>query len=433
MQEAVSWLLALAGIILLASCWKLVRTNNRIGQRSGVHLAAVLLVSGGIASDTVALSGRAWLVAALIVVFAVVVCIRNLYPSGVSLVDLKPNVAAIAIMFGLWAWLFGVNVVQNYTASDGALLSRLGPGVLWLAVLLTWRRTPLTLNSLTIVALASLSAVCVALPFVDGAWRPCDQFKCGVFGGMLRGPFSSENYLAYQASFIGVAVLVTQRGWLRASGLGLVVLILFATESRTSQIAFLTACAVYFATYLARRTAPGASPVTGVQSLIRFIIPVIFGVAAVHLITTAQRNTLSNRGDIWLRAIRELSGHFTTGLGLERWEALVADATLPNHYPHSEYVLLLFFGGFVAIAGFIILVIAVLRHVPQTSAAVMAAPSLLAVFLCTGLAEVVWNPLAFDGLLWTCLALCAPIHNLPHHPDLDATGSRPIRLEQTTS
>jgi O-antigen ligase len=107
----------------------------------------------------------------------------------------------------------------------------------------------------------------------------------------------------------------------------------------------------------------------------------------------------------------------------------------PQHYFHSSYALVLFGGGLVGLALLTCWSYLVLRGVAGDGRAVTAvAPTVL--LLVYGLTEVVWNPVAFDGLSWMFVAvLCTGSCRRPDAEPLDDLTTRipPVDLVKGTS
>ena len=95
------------------------------------------------------------------------------------------------------------------------------------------------------------------------------------------------------------------------------------------------------------------------------------------------------------------------GLGIDQWDPLTLADVIPAHFPHSEYLLLLFSGGYVALLLFLAFIWSSLVHPHADPEGVIARLLLVTTFLALGLTEVSWNPLTVDGLSWTVLALVA--------------------------
>jgi O-antigen ligase len=411
------WTLVFAsiGVVLsLTAAGKLVGLV-RSGEIDRPQVWVCMLVAPGLVAGTSSwLVGRTWyviaisglLTATLVILFAA---------RGARHSNTGRTGSALWIAVGLWGWLFLTNAAINGDAVGWSVFSRLLPGVLLVCFAIVGSRFQLSPQAVSLAGAMAVGLSLVVSPAAPNAWRACDEFKCGVLGAMLRGPYSSENYLAYQAVIVGLLALVFLSGTTRFITTLATLSVLVATESRTSQLAYAVGLALWATARLVHRLQPRATHGTG-SAMLRLLLPVLTTVVALILITTATPSSFSNRGNIWVRAWAALEGHRLAGLGLQRWDVLQSGRVLPDHYPHSEYLLILFSGGFI---GLIILVAWAVRssHVAGTQLATqLQALVLPAGFLIAGLAEIVWNPLAVDGLLWTALAVSTVAANLRDAP-----------------
>ena len=126
--------------------------------------------------------------------------------------------------------------------------------------------------------------------------------------------------------------------------------------------------------------------------------------AGVLLLFSANRSTFSNRGNVWLDAVAQLRGNMDLGLGLDRWYTLQKLGALPQHFPHSQYLLLLFSGGWLAF-GLHSLLMASWVRLGSTHPGGAWRIALIFAYATTGLTEVIWNPLTIDGLTWITVGI----------------------------
>jgi hypothetical protein len=254
----------------------------------------------------------------------------------------------------------------------------------------------------------TLSLVGLSLPLLTETWVECSPFKCNLLGGLLRGPFSSENELGMLSAWVAILALVGLRGSTRWLSYTLAMAMLVASGSRTSLYFTVAVSVAFFVRHVIWRHLIVANGTKfelrrGVASS----VVLIFAGVALALLYTAGPHTLSNRGDIWSRALDALRGHLVLGLGLDRWEPLTLEDVLPAHFPHSEYLLLLFSGGYVALALFLAFVWSTLVRPHAHPEDVLARLLLVVMFLSLSLTEVTWNPLTVDSLSWSVLVLLA--------------------------
>lgn len=403
MHLAVSIAIAIISIAVLNNSLSRMAAHLRAPGQGPVLLATIALVWGGFAGDSIAASGRPETKLAVLFAFSALILLA---PRGTPHDPGGPTLGPVVAIVLLWVWLFLVNTVANADVSSTTHYGRLASGLPWVALLLSWHRAPVTREILSAVASGALALVGIAAPILgESAWRGCDQFKCGIFGGSFVGPFSSENYIGQQAILVGALSLVTM-GWRDSRRIQLLVAVLLAaTESRTAQVALVTALVaallVGFHRLIARRTSSG--PLSSM--LVAVAAPSIYVAAAYTFFVRSEPGNFSNRGHIWVRARSVLEERMLTGLGIDRWDELQAVGVLPAHYPHSVYVLLAFSGGVIGVVLFAIWVAACIRTTAQRQDGPFAAVVFTVVFLTVGLLEVTWNPLTIDGLTWHALAM----------------------------
>jgi len=94
-----------------------------------------------------------------------------------------------------------------------------------------------------------------------------------------------------------------------------------------------------------------------------------------------------------------------SGKGKTIYQTDLADGFFRGHYPSSEYMLLMFFGGLVGIGLYSIFVLTLWRQARAPSRRILALHLLpVLVFATQGLDEVTWNAAALDQNLWVLLA-----------------------------
>lgn len=255
-----------------------------------------------------------------------------------------------------------------------------------------------------VITLSVLVILVLSITRTDN-WRPCDIFKCGPFGAIYTGPFSSENALAIFACVAILCILGSSKPLNGAISLIPVGLVLVATESRTSQLAL--ACSLSLMLILNLINRADGSRAKGYKekplrhavlkyNLVALIIAAVFA-TAFYMILSADPVSFSNRGNIWIRGINALGDSWSVGLGLDRWTFLQTVGLLPQLFPHSQYLLLLFGGGIAAVLLLFILFAATLSEA-KSNAVVFGHVAGYVLFLAIlGLTEAYWNPIAFDG------------------------------------
>mgnify|MGYP001175520249 CR=1 FL=1 len=406
-QQLLALAVASASVLLLIQTVRPLSGFVRDRRTRWTTLALIALIGGGLLGDTTFLSGSAPFKLAYSGLFIALlfgtVALRS------DPVRRHVSVAPILLLLALWGYLFLVNVYQNSGLGTAVLFTRLVPGIIWVMVLVLWRHTPITRQ-----LLATVSSACLALPgmltlVARDPWRACDAFKCGVFGGMLTGPYTSENYVAQQVVIVTALSLVAYgiRASLPVLVLGTVWLL--ATESRTSQYAFIAGLGVMIVFTLLRKAVvlPTMSRPGALRWLIASVSPLAFIALGVNFALTAEPTDFSNRGLIWIRSLRYIEESRIIGQGIDRWPQLQQLGLLSEHYPHSLYVFVLFSGGVVGL----VLLFLWLRQSLVTGMAqdgrLRPVMMIGVVFMTLALLEVVWNPLAVDGTSWFPLTLIA--------------------------
>jgi O-antigen ligase len=262
----------------------------------------------------------------------------------------------------------------------------------------------------------------------DASWAPCTTGsleKCSVAGALYRSFASSENYIAILAAFTLVAALTALTGRDRTLIATHALVTLVASGSRTGEISVVATLGVAAVLFLARRRATTRPPGRGlVAAPVVAVSVAAVGAFAVRLILTAPPEALSRRGAIWAAVREPLDRHPVTGVGVSKWAYYQEFGESPLHFFHSGYAMLLFAGGFVGCALFSLWIFWIIAAAARGEHAlpVTALAILLALYSVT---EVVWNPLAVDGLTWIAMGI-ASIGSLSRAPARTATR-RPVR------
>jgi hypothetical protein len=243
----------------------------------------------------------------------------------------------------------------------------------------------------------------------DAAWTPCTTGtleKCSVAGALYRSFATSENYIAILAAFTLVAALTALTGRDRVVIALHALVTLVASGSRTGEgsVAATLVVVVVLRMYVRRRT-PRHSVRTVPVPVIAAGVAAI-GTVAVWLVLNAAPGALSRRGAIWAAVRPVLHRHPATGAGVSKWAYYQEFGESPLHFFHSGYAMLLFAGGFVACALFCFWVFSIIAAASHGEHAipVTALVTLLALYSAT---EVVWNPLAVDGLSWIAVGIAS--------------------------
>jgi hypothetical protein len=285
--------------------------------------------------------------------------------------------------------------LSGFYAADTSVFGRLAPVILWACLGVLLISGTIGVRSLQLMIVGASCCVGIVLPFMRDAFAACTEFKCGLFQELLTGPFSSGNYLAQLASLALLVGAFCFRGPLRLSVIALNVLLLVATDSRTSQVAVALGL---FAGWLVktilvntRRSIP--------KGTVTFVAwSAALGAAAVgcYAIFNLAGGDFSNRANIWARGVRVLGGNWLTGLGGDAWSAFQETGALPALFPHSQYLMMLFWGGVAGVVGYIVILAAAISRVAGT-AMLPFAVSVVFFMLALGMTEAYWNPAAVDG------------------------------------
>lgn len=247
-----------------------------------------------------------------------------------------------------------------------------------------------------------------------GAWRACDRFKCSALHGLFRGPYPSENFLALVATVTLAWVLTATTGKTRLWGSLLCAATIAATGSRTALVVSL---AVVAAPLVAVKLLPPIRPAlrTLAWPFAAVVASTVSGIG-VYLLFSSGAQAFSNRGEVWRAALSMVAGHHLTGVGLSSYAVFQQQGLVSYHFTHSEYLLLLFSGGYVAIALYTLWAAVTMRALARTGSSALAAIPAIALTVY-GMTEVSWNPLAFDSYAWIALALSVTNAKLVSAPE----------------
>ncbi len=306
----------------------------------------------------------------------------------------KEAVLSVGWIFAALAfYVISVNVFQAQDASTVQVLGRILPGLVWLILLIAaWQRI-VTTAVLSWAVLITFSVTAAGAMLSPNAWRSCSQFKCSEFGLLLGGVFDSENSFARMASLAVVAAMVIANRSILCVVVPMAVLVLVASESRTSQAALAGAIIGGYAMWkLVAQTRFGPGP------LALLAVTFVLGVGT-YIVYASDPADFSNRGGIWMRGRFAASEHMIFGSGIDNWTTDVLD----RNYMHSQALLLLYSAGVIGLLLYALLCAVALR---TTLSASTPAPSMfLLLIILTGVLEVSVNPAALDGTSIAVIAL----------------------------
>lgn len=276
-----------------------------------------------------------------------------------------------------------------------------------LAELSTSPRLSSNLAKPVAVALALWIALVLAVSVIRGeSWKPCDPLtgKCTPLGGLLAGGLRSENLLAIVAGFALLACsggIWAERQWRQPRFLalpGALLCTVLLTGSRTPLIALGVSATVGVLTLRFRST--GRAPRR------MFLFGVLIAVASVGviLLNRSAGSDLSFRGNLWASALNSADLGSLAGRGEVGWLRAQEAGLIPGHYPHSQYLLVLYFGG---VIGFLWLLTLFGRRLEKIVRLRRPSVSMIAAtpyVMTVGIAEVYWDPTGFDSGLLLLLA-----------------------------
>lgn len=335
------------------------------------------------------------------------------------------------------ALLFSVNALMNPEADLQQIIGR-SLGILSLTLIgLAFALSKLKLQDVAATVVLATSFMFMIAPLSGLGWRPCDKFKCGPFGALYTGPFHSENTVAL---FCGVGILcafLTYAGRKSIITIVMFALTLYATESRTSQLALAVGLVVWplasLATSWCRRKGLNLSALADRSRLIT--VAAGLGTAGLfivgfRLVTEAEPSDFSNRGRVWILGLSALGENWLSGLGIDRWYTYQSVGAVPSHFPHSEYLFLLFTGGIGAVLALFFIYTQSIRNSFIHKEASPFAIAYVAFLGVTGMTELFWNPIAADGNAFVMfpliflLSLVKPYGSTDDQPTISIPTSR---------
>ncbi|MEU6020630.1 O-antigen ligase family protein [Micromonospora sp. NPDC047134] len=304
----------------------------------------------------------------------------------------------LCLAAALLLWCVAVDLLTGEGVYGSRMPAYAAAGLLLVAVWLLAAGAPISLAAMAYTGLAVLSLLTIPTAFYGQAWRACtggQLEKCSLAGGLFKSFYDSENYIALITSFTLVAAVCALRRAQRWAVVAFGLLVIVATGSRTSYLALAAvACWVLGAMLLEWRR-----PYQQINFAL--CVSVVIGAlaTATYLTWSAAKNTLSNRGNIWIHAREYIAGSEATGVGVSKWYLLRDQGDAPHHFFHSGYVLAIFSGGFIALTLWGLLIATLLRA-PVIDGRAFSAKAPVALFIIYSFTEVVWNPLSADGLTW---------------------------------
>lgn len=256
------------------------------------------------------------------------------------------------------------------------------------------------------------------------SWNTCRPEKCAPFGQLFAAAFQSENTIALWASAGAVFVLVDWesqhlRHTIQLTGLGIVVVL---AGSRGSPAALAASVFISVGVALFARRRERSFYLSRRSRCLGLAIP---AATSLYLINGSTLETLSFRGRRWVE-IREKIGVFSPhGGGVHAWSE-IRDSIGFQTFPHSQYGLLLVYGGVLAIALYLLLMNSLLKTLRASSRSALARAAMPTFFIvCLGIIETTWNPAGLDDTTWIMMALIlsstSSSHGSERHSNIDLT------------
>lgn len=265
------------------------------------------------------------------------------------------------------------------------------------------RFTTSHLSILLAVWVAGLVSLSMA---VGTAWNPCDAVtgKCTFLDGLLSAGLPSENLLAIVGA-LGCLVSIDaglRRGRLRDGGNWLLpvafAIVVLLSGSRTPPIGLVVGTVVGLLIQFGAKRNPAKGRLLGLGCVV--------AIAASGLLVVARStgDEFSFRGRLWSAAVNSVDLSAVFGQGEVGWLKAQEAGLIPGHYPHSEYLLVLYFGGALGLVFLVGLHFLVLAKTIGDPSASWARLALTPTVMVIGITEVFWDPTGLDAGLFTLLA-----------------------------
>lgn len=282
----------------------------------------------------------------------------------------------------------GVMVVVDIAAMPhlgiGTIMARLLAVAMVVVMVQLGARGVLDLQVTGQALIFSFGVICLMTAATADAVRACSKFKCGPFGGQITGPFYNETTFAGLALLALIFALFQPDRALRVAAFTTSAFVLYAAESRTSQIAAITALA--FAALW--RFAP-ATALPAIRTAL-LVAPASIALLGLHLVYGSETAAFSNRGSIWSAGVNALGDRWAWGRGLDSWNVLALD----RNFMHSQYLLLLYSGGVLAVLFYCVAMMSILGR--ARTAQDWPAVAVTMALLVFGLVDIVWNPISIE-------------------------------------
>lgn len=255
-------------------------------------------------------------------------------------------------------------------------------------------------------------------------WLSCtNEFgKCSAVGRIYVGIFNSANAVAI---FSLVALLLTflvRRSKPRSVLIASLILTAVITGSRTPEVALGVAIILGAASAFAvpvRKSGRGVASNRLVGAALACVTPAMGLLIVWHF----HGSSFSNRGFVWQQIEGFVSPTSLIGRGKTVYENLLSVGLFRGHYPHSEYLLLLFFGGLIAVSLYAIFLFTLWARASAATRWELFLRLLpLLVIMVEGLTELTWNAAGLDSDIWIVVAMIAAVECRSHYQNGVATA-----------
>ncbi|HEY1739716.1 MAG TPA: hypothetical protein VGI86_13445 [Acidimicrobiia bacterium] len=316
---------------------------------------------------------------------------------------------------GVWPYALAATLIvwvgfRNLTAGPNAASSLLTMiAVLGIIASLYWADCAGLLNPAVFVWFASMFlSVALAIGGAKGEeWKSCSaQFeKCTIVHRLYTGIFTSENVLGEVAFLCLLLVFQTPKYKRRPLHVATFVVLLLIAGSRTPLVAI--AVYVVIGALLALAAKRDGNRYRPPPVILAGVIAAITG-GGLWLGYTSTGSRFSNRGQLWSQMAAIVRPTSLVGSSQAEYKALLDRGLFFGHYPTSEYMALMFFGGLIAVALFAAMLYSACVGASASTRGELALR--IAPMICValyGVLELGWSASTVDPTMWTLIAVLA--------------------------
>lgn len=339
----------------------------------------------------------------------------------------RPGLWRIAVALAPWLWILTRDIFSGPTP-DGLLYVMV---VLALAALRPSPRVLIALGALVVLTAIIAIAFGFLMPDAgivheaDGTVSQRSDKALFPSLGLLQGMFTSENRLGLYLAIGSAAVAALPRGWVRLSGIGIVVFAICWSSSRSSLLALACMLVVGIVVWVLvglrrRRTASAVARIATAAALVTMCALPLMG---------WEDEAFTDRALIWRGSLAEWSSRaFLYGLGHDWYERIAESDTSPlsaaAYQGHNQFVQFLATGGvmlaFLALGS---LLVQMCATTTPTSRYLAIAAMLITGIGVSGSLEV---PLGFidRSTFWTVTLVPLTVLFFAHPRDVHEAGPR---------